>query len=333
MLATGLLHAFLAIPSVTGREAPLAASIESWCKEQGWTIFREAVTADRYNLYINPESSKPLLFTTHLDTVPGDLPVTTTKDFITGRGSCDAKGALAAMLSAGVLLQEQGHVPSFLFLVGEETDSIGAKSVKNLTSEKRWIVNGEPTENLLATGHKGVLSYRLHTSGVSVHSGYPEHGSSAIHAMLTVLGEIQNCIPVEPANLGRETVNFGLITGGSALNVLADSCECTVMHRLVDPAQLALDRVRTAVGNRAEIHPISTTDPQECTVLEGFPTAAMAYGSDIPYLRKFGTPMMYGPGSILDAHTEHERVSIAGLEQAARDYANIGLRIIKEANP
>lgn len=333
MLVADLLLSLLSIPSVSGSEADLARWIEDWCTSLGWPFVREDVQPNRWNLLVLPDSPSPVLFSTHLDTVPSLLPITRSDTTITGRGACDAKGALAAMLIAATQLAEQQCPPSLLFVVGEETDSIGAKSVNCLTSRKRWIVNGEPTENMLATGHKGVLSYRLGTSGIPAHSGYPDRGSSAVHRMLALLQRIEKDASTRSGPLGSETVNIGRIEGGTALNVLAAHCECSVMHRIVTSAEEVELRLRTLVGQEARLSIISRTDPQPCVVLSDFPSAPMAYGTDIPYLRRFGEPLLYGPGSIHDAHTEHECVSLHSLDQAVQDYVTLALALSHQELP
>lgn len=317
------------IPSVTGDEAAVLVHLESILRDMQLTIEREAVEENRWNLYAGWDQPSPVVFCTHVDTVPPFYAARMEGDAVTGRGACDTKGIIAAMLDAGTQLLQQGEHPAFLFVVGEETDSIGAKVAAAGEREAAAIIVGEPTDNLLATGHKGVLSYTLRTSGVAAHSAYPDRGSSAVHTLLDILSEIRAADWGTHEALGAATLNIGLIEGGLALNTFAPSAQATVMHRLVDRAEERRDQLVTLVGERAKIEFHSVSQPQLLRTAEGFACTAVNFGTDIPYLRSIAPCLLLGPGSVHDAHTEHERVETGQLTEAVQLYIKLYHSLVK----
>jgi len=243
--------------------------------------------------------------------------------YIYGRGACDTKGIISAMLIAGKELHALGEHVAFLFVVGEETDSIGAKIAITTDHKAHFIIVGEPTENLLAIGHKGVLSYTLKCKGTPAHSAYPTMGNSAIHQLLDLISDIRYRSWGEDAVLGKATLNVGMIDGGTAANVFAETASATVVHRIVDSLAQRKQQIINIVANTADITFHSQNDPQFLYVPPGFETTIVAFGTDVPYLRSMGTPLLVGPGSIHDAHTENEKISIAQIHDAVELYKKV----------
>lgn len=311
------------IPSVTGSEAEVASFLEKYCTSRGYRCERQVIEENRWNLFVNWEDRVDIVFCTHIDTVPPFFPSSESEREVIGRGACDTKGIIAAMLASGERISERGSVPSYLFVVGEETNSIGAKTAAHTGRSARYIVVGEPTENTLAVGHKGVLSYTLETTGRTAHSAYPDRGSSAIHALLDLLHEIRSCDWGNDPELGPATLNVGLIDGGIAPNVFADRASASVVHRLVSPLEEQKHILHSIIDGRASITINAENDPQRMFVPDGFPTSAVSFGTDIPYLRSMATPLLAGPGSIHDAHTENERLSKAQLFEAIDLYERL----------
>jgi acetylornithine deacetylase len=258
-----------------------------------------------------------------VDTVPPHFPSRRNEGMLYGRGACDTKGIIAAMLFAGRHLLDDGHSPAFLFVVGEETDSLGAKTAARSGNTARYIVVGEPTDNMLATGHKGVLSYTLRTRGAAAHSAYPERGVSAVHLMLDLLDEIRREDWGHHPVLGESTLNVGLINGGVAMNTFAPEATATVMHRIVDDPDKRREQLGQLVGARADLEFHSVSTPQMLHTVEGFDSKAVAFGTDIPYLAAMGRCLLIGPGSVHDAHTPAERIEIAAIENAVGNYVKL----------
>jgi acetylornithine deacetylase len=255
-----------------------------------------------------------------MDTVPPFIPARVTAGFLHGRGACDTKGIIAAMLAAGSRLLADGISPSYLFVVGEETDSAGAKTAARSGKKAKYVVVGEPTENVFVNAHKGVLSYTLAVEGVAGHSGYPSLGHSAIHTLIELIQEIRNADWGASEQIGLATTNIGVFTGGVAPNVLAPKAEATIVHRIIDSADDRLEQVRRIVGKKARITLNAMNNPQRMHVPFGVNSISVSFGTDVPYVREIGVPLLIGPGSIHDAHTPSEKISLEQLRTAVNVY-------------
>ena len=190
-----------------------------------------------------------------------------TKKRIYGRGACDAKGIIAAQISAAELLRREGTDEiGLLFTVDEEQGSPGAQ-VANLDEPARppeYLINGEPTDNKLATATKGSLRLKLRATGRAAHSAYPEQGESAIEKFLDVLESIRNCDwPVDEV-LGETTCNIGVISGGTRANVIPDEAFADVQLRLVTTPEPIKQKLEAAIAGRAEIEYLSAHEPVIC---------------------------------------------------------------------
>jgi acetylornithine deacetylase len=267
---------------------------------------------------------------THMDTVPPFFGSNEDRDFIGGRGACDAKGIIAAMIGAAEKLLGRGSRNfGLLFVVGEERNSAGAKAAAATPRGSRFLINGEPTENQLAIGSKGALRYEITAEGKLAHSAYPELGHSAIHILLDVLEDIRKIPLPEDALLGRSTLNIGTIGGGRAPNVVADHAEAEVMFRTVgDPAGLR-EAVASAVAGRAQAREVLHTPAIRLNKFEALPTLVVAFTTDIPtFGGAWGEPFLIGPGSIHVAHTAEERVAKKELSEAVEIYARMTSQLL-----
>ncbi|TFG57239.1 MAG: M20/M25/M40 family metallo-hydrolase, partial [Candidatus Aminicenantes bacterium] len=236
----------------------------------------------------------------------------------------------AMIVAAGELRNEGLKDFGLLFLVGEETDSIGAKKANLLDPGSRFIIVGEPTGNKLATAHKGVLTLTLTTKGKAAHSAYPERGESATLKLLDVLSDIRSLDFSRDPVLGPTVMNLGQINGGTASNVIPGRAEAVLSFRTGVSPDLVLSGVRSATAGRADIAVRTKSQPQVLFTLPGFPTELMPFGTDIPYLTAFGRPLLLGPGSVLDAHIENERVEKKQLEDAVAIYKELVRRLMEE---
>jgi acetylornithine deacetylase len=318
-----LTRALIDIPSITGGEASIAEFIESHCKERGWLCEREHLSGGRWNLWINWMERVPVAFCTHMDTVPPHIQSGCDDDFVYGRGACDTKGIIAAMLCAGDLLAEKGVPPSYLFVVGEETGSEGAKLAALSSRRCGYIVVGEPTNNMMAAGHKGACSYTLRVTGKAAHSALPEKGSSAVERLIDLLLEIKRLEWERHGVLGGTTTSITMISGGTAINIIPANAEAKVFHRITVPLDEAVEKIRGVVGERGELTFHSQTNPQLMEKVDGFETTVVSYGTDVPYVRALGRPLLFGPGSIEDAHTPQEKISIQQLHDSIGLYIRL----------
>jgi acetylornithine deacetylase len=319
------------IPSVTGQEGDLARFLEKYVAERGFRVELQGVEGDRFNLFVQNRGEPRVVFCTHLDTVPPFFSSSEDEKFIYGRGACDAKGILGAMVTAMEQLRDDGAEGlGLLFVVGEELDSIGAKAANQLGSASEYVIVGEPTENRLASGHKGTFKFVLKARGKAAHSAYPHLGDSAIARLLNKIGEIEKAEWGESQVLGKATVNVGTISGGVAANVIAPWAEAQVYVRVVGKADEVKAKLETILDEDPNLsyHVIARNDAVFCEVLPDFEVAPVAFGTDIPSLVSFGKPLLLGPGSIHDAHTDREKIRKSELAEAVKLYCRMAKTLL-----
>ncbi|MCC6319363.1 MAG: M20/M25/M40 family metallo-hydrolase [Gemmatimonadaceae bacterium] len=313
----------LAIESPTGGEGKAVDFVSRWLVGRGWNVTVQEVTPGRGNVWAS-RAGGGVTLSTHLDTVPPYVAPRLVGDKLMGRGACDAKGIAAAMMCAADALAQQGEDRvDLLLVVGEEKGSDGARMANRLPATSRFLVNGEPTESRLAIGCKGSQRVMLRTRGREAHSAYPHLGASAIEPMLALLATLGALEWPTDERLGATTVNIGTIRGGTEANIIPGSCESELMFRLVGDVEVVRKKLEAWVGKRAEIEYGSHIPVQFFHVLDGFETAPVAYTSDIPLLGRWGTPLLFGPGSIHVAHTPDEFVSVTELRGAVDTYQRL----------
>jgi acetylornithine deacetylase len=321
-----LTRALVDIESITNNEEPIGGFLSDYLSPLAdlydGTVLRMAVEARRFNVFA--QFGEPLVATlsTHIDTVPPFFASREDDDFIWGRGACDTKGIIAAMLKAAEALLEAGQRGfGLLFVVGEERNSAGAYAAARAPHGSRYIINGEPTENKLALGSKGALRYELLSTGRMAHSAYPELGDSAIHKLIDALGEIRRLpLPVDEL-LGPSTLNIGTLSGGRAPNVVADEARADIMVRLVGDSDDIKAALARAAEGRAELREVIEIPAVRLEGMDGIPSTVVAFTTDIPaFGGHWGKPFLIGPGSIHVAHTLEERVPKAQLTEAVSLY-------------
>ena len=288
------------------------------------------------------------VFCTHLDTVPPYIPpevVSVRKGdilpdgkaaeeddtMVKGRGSCDAKGQIAAMYSACLRLYEEGFRDfGLLLLAGEETGSFGAKAYSKDRPGGRFVLVGEPTDNCLVTASKGTKSFEVTIPGKACHSGYPDQGRSAVDRFVRFYNALKMTrFPDDPV-LGSTTWNIGKLMSDNPQNILSPEIRFRLYFRttfvtdgLVEDILSGIfphDASVTAFGGDTPLHYFHD--------VEGIETKAVSFGSDAPRINGFPMKAICGPGSILTAHTDKEYVLLYQLEKAEDQY----LRIFKTIN-
>ncbi len=313
----------LAIQSSTGHEGPAVDFVARWLIARGWNVTTQEVTKGRSNVWAS-RAGNGVTLSTHLDTVPPYIPPRLEDNRLYGRGACDAKGIAAAMLCAAENLAAAGEQRvDLLFVVGEEKGSDGARAANHLPATSRFLINGEPTESKLASGAKGSQRVIVRTRGRAAHSAYADLGVSAIEPMLRLLPTVKDLpLPTDPV-LGETTVNIGTIRGGTEANIIPALCESELMFRLVGDVAPLRDAVVTWANGTAELEWGSHIPAQHFHTIDGFDVAPVAYTSDIPLLGRWGTPLLFGPGSIHVAHTTEEYIDVGELRAAVDAYARI----------
>jgi acetylornithine deacetylase/succinyl-diaminopimelate desuccinylase-like protein len=313
----------LTIDSSTGSESAVVDFVSKWLVARGWNVTLQEVSRGRANIWASRAGSGVAL-STHLDTVPPYIAPRLEKERLFGRGACDAKGIAASMLVAANNLARAGEERvDLLFVVGEEKGSDGARAANHLPATSRFLVNGEPTESKLATGAKGSLRVTLRTRGRAAHSAYPHLGASAITPMLELLPTLDALeLPVDDI-LGDTTVNIGTIRAGTEANIVPAMAEAEIMFRLVGDVAQVRERVERWAKGRADLEYGSYIPAQRFHTIPGFDVAPVAYTSDIPLLGRWGTPLLFGPGSIHVAHTPDEFIDVGELRAAVGAYERI----------
>jgi acetylornithine deacetylase len=317
------------IESITGNEAAVGDVLLSELSRLGYRASKLLVEASRYNVYAtSPQEPKPtIVFSTHMDTVPPFIPSSEDATRIFGRGSCDAKGIIAAQIAAAEQLRKVGVYVGLLFLVGEERNSLGAQVANQQSPGCKFLVNGEPTENRMATASKGTLRVNIIAKGRMAHSAYPELGESAIDKLLEALNRLRSMKLPAADGIGPCTLNIGVIEGGRAPNVIPDKARAQLLYRLVGPTDELRRQIETAVAGMAKIEFLLEIPFLRLRTLDGLPTMVAAFTTDIPALTNWGQPLLIGPGSIHVAHTEGEYVEKKQLNDAIDLYCSIAKRL------
>ena len=328
------------IESISGNEAAVGNYLYGELCRLGYQTIKMPVEGDRANVYaISPEQPHPeVVFSTHMDTVPPFIPSSENDTHIYGRGSCDAKGIIAAQIAASERLRQQGIYVGLLFVVGEERDSLGARVANEYIAKQqaasqqaqgcKYLVNGEPTENRIALASKGTLRVEVTASGRMAHSAYPELGESAIDKLIEALTRLRAMpLPSDP-EIGPCTLNIGLIEGGRAPNVIPDYAHADLLYRLVGPSQELRRQILETAGSLVKVEVPLELPFLRLRTVDGLPTMIAAFTTDIPKLTNWGEPLLIGPGSIHVAHTDGEFIEKQQLAEAIDLYCAIAKRLI-----
>jgi acetylornithine deacetylase len=331
MDAVTLTRQLIDIESISGNEAAVGNYLYGELCRLGYQTQKMPVEGNRFNVYATaPAHPQPTVtFSTHMDTVPPFITSSEDANRIYGRGSCDAKGIIAAQIAAAERLRREQVYVGLLFVVGEERDSLGAKVANDhAPASCKFLVNGEPTENHIALASKGTLRAEATAKGRMAHSAYPELGDSAIDKLIAALSRLRAMpLPSDP-EVGPCTLNIGLIEGGRAPNVIPDYAHADLLYRLIGPTEELRRQIVATAGDDVEI-----TFPLELPFLrfrqiDRIPTMIAAFTTDIPKLTKWGKPLLIGPGSIHVAHTEGEYVEKKQLAQAIDLYCRIAKQLV-----
>lgn len=348
------------IPPHLCGEGRVADAWERHLRALGVAVDRQSVAPGRDNIVARyvPPSPAPvtLLFEAHTDTVPADG--MTVEPFaahvengrLYGRGACDVKAGGVAMFGAFRRLVAEAPRGSaavvLAFCVDEEHTFLGVQHLMRSGVRADFAVVAEPTRLNIVRQHKGVVRWRLTTSGVACHSSTPERGVSAVYRMAKVLAAVEEygrrlqTGKVHP-QLGPATLSVGMIAGGVSPNTVPDSCGIHLDRRLLpgESGADAIDDVTRFVQAWPGVDfPVHTTPTLDCPALPAdggdewvaklgttidsvvgrHEIHAVPYGTDASTVRQAGIPaVVFGPGDIAQAHTKDEWVELSQVEQAA----------------
>jgi acetylornithine deacetylase len=318
------------IDSTTGREGDVVSWAAALLRSAGYDVVEQVVQGPRRNLYATLGKAD-VVFSTHLDCVPPFFTSRLEGHTLYGRGSCDAKGAAASQIAALETLRRQGVTNlGILLVVGEERGSDGAKMAQALASGCKYLINGEPTDSRLGVATRGILRVNLKAEGRAAHSSFPELGESAVEKLLDALVALRGiALPDDPL-MGRTHYNVGVLNGGVAPNVIPASAEAEVMFRTVGDLS-GLRQSLKPLERWVKVEDVLEVPPVTMPSVPGFETATFPYTTDIPFLSKWGTPLLFGPGSIHVAHTDNEHVTVPELRRAVEGYAALAKHLLTQA--
>ncbi len=347
--ALELTRRLVGIRSTTYHEHDAGVFLHELLEAEGWNVERMPVEkpsvgtpgaeggGERFNVYaaaagLNGAAVIPdVVFSTHMDTVPPYLPLREDDEFLYGRGTCDAKGIIAAQVAAATRLRAEGVRAGMLFVVGEERDSAGAKVANANPRGSRFLINGEPTGNRLALASKGCLRVEIFAHGRMGHSAYPELGESAIDKLVGALSDVGKLALPVVEGIGETTLNVGMISGGRAPNVIADAAEAHLLVRLVGPSDEIKAAILDAVAGRAQVEFSLELPFVQMRRVGSLPTMVAKFTTDIPSLTAWGEPFLLGPGSIHVAHTPDEKIAKKELLEAVELYVELAHQLLAQA--
>lgn len=317
------------IDSTTGQEARVAGVIADDLRALGYRVTLQPVAGDRVNV-IASVGDPVVIFSTHFDCVPEFFPSRVENDRLYGRGSSDAKGILAAQLVAAERLRARGEQRvGLLFVAGEERGSDGAAAANAAAPPTaRYLINGEPTDNRLASATRGVYRVKLVSGGRAAHSSHPELGESAIEKLIDVLVDLRSAPWPSDPDLGTTNYTVGLINGGVAPNVIPADASAELLFRSIGPDSEIHAVIDQVVAARVRVDHVLTVPPVRLKTLPGFETGVFSFTTDIPFLDNWGTPLLLGPGSVTQAHTSDESVEISALHRAADLYEKLAANLL-----
>jgi acetylornithine deacetylase len=314
---------YVDIDSTSGHEADFLRQLEDDLAARGYTLERQPLTADRWNLLALPRGAPRLLFSTHVDTVPPWLPARLEDGLVWGRGACDTKGGLVAMLEAADRLDPARQWVGFLLVVGEEVDHAGARLARELDVRPEAIVLCEPTTGHLVAGQKGILKLTLHSAGEAAHSAFPDLGRDALAPLLDTLERLRRAAHPSDPVLGPTTLNIGVLQAGVAANITPPSARAELLYRAVSPTNELLAQVRALCHPAVELTVQTSNPPLHLPTVPGFPTEVIAFNTDAWYLQQLAPVYLTGPGDIRVAHADGEHILVADLVRGVDDYVRL----------
>ncbi len=309
------------ISSVSGNESELAVFISEMLSKD-FKIQKQKV-GNACNI-IATRGNPRIIFNTHLDTVPGKIAITEDEFYLTGRGSCDAKGSMAAMILSAIESAKEGMTNfGLVFDVCEETDFSGVKEALNLVKPE-IVVIGEPTNREIVIGQKGLLGIKIICKGKAAHGSTPEIGECANTKLIFALQKILALKLPEDERLGKTTLNIGLINGGNAINVIPNYAEATLEFRTT----VSNEKVITLLACVKNIADIEIMYSYESVIMEdthdvNLSKTVVPYFTTLYFWSKIAKAFVFGPGDPAYAHMENEKVEKKQIVEAKEVYKKL----------
>ena len=300
-----LFRQILSFDSTSGRERELGEWLAAHLEAPSVETFE--VGDGTLDVLLRWSDTPRVVFCSHMDTVPPYIPPTFEADRVLGRGTCDAKGQFYAMYRACQRLAAAGH-----------------KDFAKLPFRAPVLVVGEPTDNCMVSASKGTKRFDLTFTGKAFHSGYPEHGLSAVELFVDFMNALRAAgFPDDPV-LGPTTWNVGHLVSDNPQNILSPELTCRLYFRTTFASDAAVVAwMRAQASDRLRVEEIGGDAPARYFTLPGFPTKPVAFGSDAPHLTGFAQKIICGPGTITVAHRDDEFLSLSDFQQAINNYVKI----------
>jgi len=347
--------AFLPPDDAWAGEERVADYVAVMAARAGLEIELQKVLPGRLNLiaHLRPMGrvTKRILLAPHLDTVPpvdeSQLVPRKDGDRLYGRGACDTKGSVAAMLSAVIAVANSKKRPReteiiFAGLVDEENGQAGSRALARSQLKADLAIVGEPTSDRIVTAHKGNVWLELETHGKAAHGSRPELGRNAVHMMARIVDALETEYAAKLRQrrrhplLGYATVNVGTIRGGTQPNIVPDSCKISIDRRTLPGEKdaavkreiqsfLARKKLHATFGGMGRQSPCSPMETntrlplvrQFLRSIGQSKPVGVNYFCDAAVLTEGGIPsVVFGPGDIAQAHTQDEWISLRSLERA-----------------
>lgn len=330
MSVISLARDLLRIPSPSGEERAIGEFLAARLGKK-FKVTKQDV-GNRFNI-LAVIGEPQILLTTHIDTVPGDLPLTENEQFLFGRGACDTKGIIASMICAAEEAQEKGITDfGLVFTVSEETDFLGVEKALSLVNPE-FVIVGEPTDLQVGIAQKGLLGIKIKCQGKKAHGAIPEQGKSAIDMLVTILSNLKSIVVPVDKVLGATTMNIGLIKGGTAVNVVADSAEAFVELRTTILNSKVIELLNLNPQTAQVAYSYEPVFAQDISALSKLKLQVMTapFFSEMYFWAKKSKAVVFGPGEYQYAHSNEERISKTALERAKEIYRSILERKLVDA--
>ncbi|EKD15617.1 c6 zinc finger domain containing protein [Drepanopeziza brunnea f. sp. 'multigermtubi' MB_m1] len=319
--------------SISGAEESVGKYLTKYLESKRFTVEVQEVQSNppRANIfaYVGKTRKTRTLVSSHIDTVPPFWKYERRGDEIWGRGSVDAKGSVASQILAVEDLLASGSIAEgdvgLLYVVGEEVGGEGMRKANDLGLTWDTVIFGEPTELKLASGHKGTMGLQISAKGKAGHSGYPELGKSANAMLIPALHALLSLELPSSEKYGNTTLNIGRMEGGVAGNVIAEDASADILLRIADGSLEDIQKViletMEELGQELDVRFTGGYGPVYIdSDVPGFQTIVVNYGTDIPHLKGDHKKYLYGPGTIMMAHSDHEHLKVSDLENAVKGY-------------
>ena len=315
-----LLKKLISIPSLTGNEQNMCLKVFDLLTASGFKTTKNLVSDNRFNIFASVGTPKVYL-SAHLDTVYPYLPLKETATHLYGRGSCDTKSSISAMITAGIKCKNEGFSDfGLIFTVGEELDFDGAKKIKESGIKLPFIIVGEPTTLDIVNGHFGILNLKITAKGKAAHSSRPEEGINAIDKLIEAIGKIKS-IPLDPNSL----MSLVRISGGIANNIIPAESDCIFSFRIHPQDKNDYQKIiKSAIGSEFKVENLLDASsvyseiPKELSFIKN--NRIVKYGTDLSILKN---GVVIGPGDIKYAHADNEQIKKSELIRAVDTYCQI----------